>query len=136
MILYSTSIVFFSLLYRLLRIMLKRQNPLLSYVRERDKVHCKCTMQCTVHFILLIYLMLIMSYLRSLSIKLYLIYACYTNITLYDVASSVRCYPRFSITAVCLGTYYPWIRWSTCISQTYSFLTRHVLSNLVKLFCP
>ena len=42
----------FSLLYRLLRIRLKRQNPLLSYVRERErerqrereKVHCKCTM--------------------------------------------------------------------------------------------
>jgi len=34
----------FSLLYRLLRIRLKRQNPLLSYVRERKKVHCKCTM--------------------------------------------------------------------------------------------
>jgi len=34
----------FSLLNRLLRIKLKRQNPLLSYVREREKVHCKCTM--------------------------------------------------------------------------------------------
>ena len=34
----------FSLLYRLLRIKLKRQNPLLSYVRERNKIHCKCTM--------------------------------------------------------------------------------------------
>jgi len=39
-----------SLLYRLLRISLKRQNPLLSYVQERQ--HCKCTMQCTVHFII------------------------------------------------------------------------------------
>jgi len=34
----------FSLLYRLLRIRLKRQNPLLSYVREGQKVHCKCKM--------------------------------------------------------------------------------------------
>jgi len=35
-----------SFLYRLLRITLKRQNPLPSYVREREreKVHCKCTM--------------------------------------------------------------------------------------------
>ena len=41
----------FSLFYRLLRIRLKLQNPLLSYVREREKVHCKCTLQCTVHFI-------------------------------------------------------------------------------------
>jgi hypothetical protein len=29
--------------------MLKHQNPLLSYIRETEKVHCKCTMQCTVH---------------------------------------------------------------------------------------
>ena len=33
-----------SLLYRLLRIRLKHQNPLLSYTREREKVHCNCTM--------------------------------------------------------------------------------------------
>jgi len=33
-----------SLLNRLLRIRLKRQNPLLSYVREGEKVDCKCTM--------------------------------------------------------------------------------------------
>jgi len=31
----------FSLLYRLLRIMLNRQNPLLSYVPERKNAHCK-----------------------------------------------------------------------------------------------
>jgi len=31
-----------SLLFRLLRIRLKRQNPLFSYVQQR--VHCKCTM--------------------------------------------------------------------------------------------
>ena len=44
----------FSLLYRLVRIRLKLWNPLLSYVREREreKLHCKCTMQCTVHFII------------------------------------------------------------------------------------
>jgi len=34
----------FSLLYHLLRIRLKRQNPLLSYVQDREKVHCKCTL--------------------------------------------------------------------------------------------
>jgi hypothetical protein len=39
----------FSLLYHLLRIRLKHQKPLLSYIWEREKVHCKCTMQCTVH---------------------------------------------------------------------------------------
>ena len=31
-----------SLFYRRLRIRLKRQNPLISYVR--DRIHCKCTM--------------------------------------------------------------------------------------------
>ena len=47
----------FSSLYRLLRIRLKRQNPVLSYVREREreKLHCKCTMSCTVHFIITLF---------------------------------------------------------------------------------
>ena len=45
----------FSLLYLLLRIRLKRQNPLLSYVPEGEKVHCKCTMQCAVHFIITVF---------------------------------------------------------------------------------
>jgi hypothetical protein len=30
--------------------MLKRQNTLLSYVRETEKVQCKCTIYCTIHF--------------------------------------------------------------------------------------
>ena len=34
----------FSFLNLLLRIRLKRQNPLLSYVREKKKTHSKCTM--------------------------------------------------------------------------------------------
>ena len=37
---------------------------------------------------------------------------CYTNITLYHVIYSVRYYPRFHVTAVGLGTYYPRIRGS------------------------
>jgi hypothetical protein len=48
-----------------------------------------------------------------LSIKLYRIYVCYTNITLHiaemetiKVIYSVRCYPCFHVTAVSLGTYY------------------------------
>jgi hypothetical protein len=35
--------------------------PLLSYGQEREKVHSKCTMQCTAHFVI-IYIMLVMSY--------------------------------------------------------------------------
>jgi len=52
---------------------------------------------------------------HNLSIKLYCIYACYTNITLYDVMYSIRYYPLFSVTAVGLGTHYSWIQRSTCI---------------------
>jgi hypothetical protein len=51
----------FSLLNRLLRIRLKRQNSLLSYIREREKVNAN--IQCIVQYtLLLLYLMLIMSY--------------------------------------------------------------------------
>jgi hypothetical protein len=32
-----------SILYRILRIGLKRHNPLLSYVGDRERLHCKCT---------------------------------------------------------------------------------------------
>jgi len=61
---YSTGTVFFSLLCRLLRIELKRQNPLLLYVRERERerlctVNVQCSVQCP---LLLRYLMLVMSY--------------------------------------------------------------------------
>jgi hypothetical protein len=52
----------------------------------------------------------------NLSIKLYRIYVRYTDITLYAVIYSFRYYTRFSVTAVGLGTYYTWIRRSTCIT--------------------
>ena len=53
-----------SLLYSLLRIRLKRQNSLLSYVREREgereyTVNVHCSVQYTS---LLLYLMLVISY--------------------------------------------------------------------------
>ena len=56
---------------------------------------------------------------HNLSIKLYRIYVCYMTITLYHAIYSVRYYPRFSVTAVGLGTYYPWIRRSTCICISF-----------------
>jgi len=52
----------FSLLCCLLRIRLKRQNPLLSYVRETERkytVNVHCSVQYT---ILLLHLILVMSY--------------------------------------------------------------------------
>jgi len=85
------------------------------YARERKyTVNVQCSVQYT---LLLLYLMLVMSYCNycNLSIKLYLIYVCYTNITLCHIIYSVRCYRRFHVTAVGLGTYYPWIRGSACI---------------------
>ena len=52
----------FSLLYRLLRIRLKCQNPLLSYIQERERkytVNVQCSVQYT---LLLLYCMLVMPY--------------------------------------------------------------------------
>ena len=78
------------------------------YTRERERerererkytVNVQCSVQYT---LLLLYLMLM---LHNLSIKLYRIYAYYTNITLYDVTYNVWYYPWFSVTAVGLGTY-------------------------------
>jgi len=51
----------------------------------------------------------------NLSTKLYRIYACYTNIMLYHVIYSFRYYPRFHVTAVGLGTYYPRMWGTVCI---------------------
>jgi len=69
--------------YRLLRIRLKHQNPLLSYVQKREReIQYTANVRCSVQYtLLLLYLKLIMSVCNS-SIKLYHIYACYTNITL------------------------------------------------------
>ena len=59
----------FLLLYSLLRIRLKHQNPLLSYVRETEryfhtyKTKYALNVQCSVQYtLLLLYLMLVMSY--------------------------------------------------------------------------
>ena len=54
----------FSLLYRLLRIKLIRQNPLLSYVLERERERkYTVNVQCSVQYaLLLLYFMLVMSY--------------------------------------------------------------------------
>jgi hypothetical protein len=52
----------FSLLNRLLRIRLKRQNPLLSYIRERKRKYNANVQRRVQYTLLLLYLMLIMSY--------------------------------------------------------------------------
>ena len=70
--------------------------------------------------------------MRNLSIKLWRIYVCYTNITSYDVIYSVRYYLRFHITAVGLRTYYPWIWRSTCIGISIQTCS-HTAANLLKL---
>jgi hypothetical protein len=52
----------FSLLYRLLRIRLKRQNHLLSYIRERERKYTVNVQFSVQYTLLLIYLVLVMSY--------------------------------------------------------------------------
>ena len=54
--------------------------------------------------------------MHNLSIKLYHIYVCYTNVTLYHVIYSVRYYPQFHVTVVGPGTYYPRILGTACIN--------------------
>jgi hypothetical protein len=56
---------------------------------------------------------------NNLSPKLYHIYVCYTNITLYYVSHNDRYYPRFQVTAVGHGMYYAHIRGSTCTAICY-----------------
>ena len=55
-----------SLLYLILRVRLKRQNPLLSYVgereREREKAHRKCTISVQ-YTLLLLCLVVLMPYI-------------------------------------------------------------------------
>jgi len=52
----------YSLLNRLLRIRLKRQNPLLSYILEKERKYT-ANVQCSVQYaLLLLYLTLIMFY--------------------------------------------------------------------------
>jgi hypothetical protein len=60
-----------------------------------------------------------------LRVKLYRIYVCYTNITLYIAFGIIR---GFHITAVGLGTYYPWIRRDT---STWKILKRSFGSKML-----
>ena len=56
----TVQVLYFSLLYRLLRIRLRCQNPLLSHIQHRKyTVNVQCSVQYT---LLLHYLMLVMSY--------------------------------------------------------------------------
>jgi len=41
-------------------------------------------------------------------------YHVISRYTIYSVYS-VQYYPRFHVTAVCFGTYYPWTQRSTCM---------------------
>jgi hypothetical protein len=47
---------------------------------------------------------------------------------------SVRYYPRFHVTAVGLGTYYPWIRGSTCFPLPYIQATNQSNDNIIFLY--
>jgi hypothetical protein len=49
----------------------------------------------------------------------------------YHVIYSVRYYPRFHVTAVGLGTYYPWIRGHTCTPNNLSATVSQVITAVV-----
>jgi hypothetical protein len=80
---------------------LKRQNPLLSYVRERErererekekeKVNCKYTKQCTVHFIITLFnvgnVLLCVIYQLNFTVFMYL---CTFMLHEYHVIQCVR----------------------------------------------
>ena len=74
--------------------------------------------------------------MRNLSNKLSRIYFFYTNITLHYVIYkySFRYYPRFSVTAVGLGKYYPWVQRYTCISILYIciYMCVHIYTYILK----
>ena len=84
----------FSLLCLLLKIRLKPQNPLLPYVRERERENYTINVQCSVQYTLL------------------LLYLCVLH--KYHIIYSIRYYPQFHITAVGLGTYCLQVRGSAC----------------------
>jgi len=77
----------FSLIYRPLRIKLKRQNSLLSCVRERERVHCKCTVQCTVHYII--------TFFNVGYVLLYVIY--HLNFTVFIYVTRISRYIQGSV---------------------------------------
>jgi hypothetical protein len=84
--------------------------------REREREYA-ANVQCSVHFIITLFN--VGNFLQCVIYQLNFncVYVCCTNITLhsYDVIYNVQYYPQFSVTAVGLGTYYSWIRRSTCI---------------------
>jgi hypothetical protein len=81
----------FSLLNRLLRISLKCQNPLLSYIWE--KVHCKCTMQCTVHFIITLFNVenVLLCVIYQLNFTLFMLVKWISRYIQHSVLSAVFC---------------------------------------------
>ena len=75
----------FSLLYHLLRIRLKCQNPLLSYVRERKyTVNVQCSVQYTLFNVGNVLLCVI--YRLNFTISMYV-----THITLYVALGIIHC---------------------------------------------
>jgi hypothetical protein len=71
-------------------------------------------MQCTVHFIITLFN--VGNVLLCVIYQLNFTYLCMLHE--YHVIYSVRYYLRFHVTAVGLGTYYPWIRGHCCVGKT------------------
>jgi hypothetical protein len=53
----------------------------------------------------------------------------------YHIIYSVRCYRRFHVIAVGLGTYYPWLRGHYCIYFTNQFLTLKKQARKSNKYC-
>ena len=80
--------------------------------------YTKRTIYRTVHIIITLFnvcnVLLYVIYQLNFTVFMY-VTRISRYITLCHVIFSVRYYPRFHVTAVGLGTYYPWIWGSACI---------------------
>jgi hypothetical protein len=112
---------FVPFVYCLLRIRLKHQNPVLSYVweREREKIHCKCTMLCTVHFTI--------SLFNVGNVLLCVIYQL--NFTLFVYVIRILCYIYCSVLSAVLHNCGR--SWNVLLADTGALLYIYVPSSAV-----
>ena len=93
----STGTVFFFLLDRPLRINLNvRIFTFILREREREKVHCKCTMYCTVHFIITLFnvenVLLCVTYQLNFTVFMY-VKRISRYVPLYVAFGTIRGFP-------------------------------------------
>jgi hypothetical protein len=80
-----------SLLYLLLRIRLKCQNPVLSHVQEREREReYTVNVQCSVQYTLLLLYLMLLCIIYQLN---FTIFTCYMNITLCIAFGIIHSFP-------------------------------------------